>query len=243
MTRAARRVKRRAPLTRLGRVQRGLEHLYDLELAHDVEDFVVDVEEAREAVGDDAVARREVLLVREDADGVAVGLYVDADAVRSLGVATDADDVWSDERFDAACLVTEGVSHFVYLLFRAASDEDVTALELELQAEVDKYATGLLAGNGAGVVVAREHAQRRADLVARSRGLRRRLFDEAQLLDAAGTEEGDRYRVAIRLASRFAAHLEDTYVARGDLVELARALRRFYRLGGQAKIRASGRGV
>lgn len=222
-------------------MQRGLESLYDVALAHDVEDFVVDAEEAREAVGEDAVARREVLLVREDSDGVAVGLYVDADAVRAMR--TGQGDVWSDERFDAACLVTEGVSHFVYLLFRAASEGDVSALELELQAEVDKYATGLLAGNGAGVVLARERAQRRSDLVARSRALRRRLFDEAQLLDGAGTEEGDRYRAAIRLASRFARHLEETYVAHGDLVALSRALRRFYRLGGQAKIAASGRGL
>lgn len=231
-------------------MQRGLESLYDVALAHDVEDFIVDAEEAREAVGDEAVARREVLLVREDSDGFAVGLYVDADAVRAMRAGQG--DVWSDERFDAACLVTEGVSHFVYLLFRAASAGDVSALELELQAEVDKYATGLLAtddtgallaGNGAGVVRARERAQRRRDLVARSRALRRRLFDEAQLLDGPGTEEGDRYRAAIRLASRFARHLEETYVERGDLVALSRALRRFYRLGGQAKITASGRGI
>jgi hypothetical protein len=223
----------------LRHIQFELERLYDVSLSHAVEDFVVDEAEARDALGPTAVARGEVLLVREDADGVAVGLYVDADSVRSLD--TGRGDAWSDERFGAACLATEGVSHFVYLLFRAERDGDVSALELELQAEVDKYATGLLAGFGAGLIASRERAP--AALLARSRALRRRLFDEAELLDPPGTEEGDRYRAALSLASRFVAHLEQTYVVRGDLPALANALRRYYRLGGQAKMRASGRGL
>ena len=220
-------------------IQRELERLYDVSLPHAVEDFVVDASEARDALGEHAVARGEVLLVREDADGVAVGLYVDAESVRTL--ARRRGDAWTDERFPAACLATEGVSHFVYLLFRAERDGDVSALELELQAEVDKYATGLLAGLGVGVIAARDRSP--DALMARSRSLRRRLFDDAELLDPPGTEEGDRYRAALTLASRFVAHLERTYVARGDLPALANALRRYYRLRGEAKIHASGRGL
>ncbi len=199
----------------------------------------MDEAEARDALGPTAVTRGEVLLVREDADGVAVGLYVDAACVRALAV--QRGDAWTDERFAAACLATEGVSHFVYLLFRAQQDGDVSALELELQAEVDKYATGLLSGFGTGLIASRERAS--AALVARSRALRRRLFEEAELLDPPGTEEGDRYRAALALASRFVAHLERTYVVRGDLPALANALRRYYRLSGQAKMLASGRGL
>jgi hypothetical protein len=220
-------------------IQHGLERLYDVSLEHAVEDFVVDEAEALDALGPTAIARGEVLLVREDADGVAVGLYVDAESVRALSAKRG--DAWSDERFSAACLATEGVSHFVYLLFRTAREGDVSALELELQAEVDKYATGLLSGFGVGVIAARHRSP--AALVARSRSLRRRLFEHADLLDPPDTEEGDRYRAALSLASQFVAHLEQTYVARGDLLALTHALRRYYRLGGQAKMAASGRGL
>ncbi|NOS99039.1 MAG: hypothetical protein HOP29_00235 [Phycisphaerales bacterium] len=86
-------------------MQRALELLYDVELGHDVEDFVVDANEAREAAGEDAVARREVLLVREDSDGVAVGLYVDAEAVRALGAGKG--DAWTLERLGSAGVGSE----------------------------------------------------------------------------------------------------------------------------------------
>ena len=46
----------------------------------------------------------------------------------------------------------EGVSHFVYVAWNAGHDKPVTLLELELQAEVDKYVLGawLLREQGAG---------------------------------------------------------------------------------------------
>lgn len=209
----------------LSRIQKSLQDLYDVELDEDVDDFVCDEDTARDACGDE-VERREVLLVQEDPDGVAVGLYVDQKAIDAL---KHAEDAWLDgKNFDAACLATEGVSHFVYLMFRAKNDEEVTQLELELQAEVDKYATALLAGNGVGAIAAR------------SRELRRRLFDEIDYLDDASTESGDRYRLATRLAARYALHLEETYVARGDFASLSRALRRFYRMSRQEKLAALG---
>ena len=208
---------------KLREIQRRLERLYDLDLDESVEDFVCDEEAAREAVGD-MVSRREVLLVAEEPDGIAVGLYVDEDALLRLHGARDA---WMDDRrFDAACLATEGVSHFVYLMFRARGDHQVSQLELELQAEVDKYATGLLAGNGARLIQER------------SRSLRRRLFAEAELLDELDAEEVERYQTALRVAARYTARLEERYVAAGDLRGLARELRRFYRLGASDKLSA-----
>jgi hypothetical protein len=213
----------------LKEIQRALVELYDLPLDASVDDFVCDEEMAREAIGD-GVDRREVLLVAEEPDGYAVGLYVDDAALATLREMAGRD-AWLEgdgNRFAAACLATEGVSHFVYLMFRARSDTPVTQLELELQAEVDKYATGLLAGNGVGLIASR------------SRALRQRLFADARYLDEAGAEEGDRYRLATRLAARYAASLESRHIERGDLEAFARELRRFYRLGPREKIEQSG---
>jgi hypothetical protein len=202
----------------LARLQRRITELYDLELAVDVEDFLCDEETARSLGGEDATRRGEVLFVVEEEDGARVALFVDARDRR---------------RFSGWCRAAEGVSHFVYVAFRADHALEVSELELELQAEIDKWALGLfgsggaaLAGRGAGLVALRD----------RSRRLRARLFARAAYLDEEGTERGDRYRDAVRFASRYAQALETEHVARGRMDELSRELRRFYRLGLREKL-------
>lgn len=211
----------------LERIQQALSELYDLELESSVEDFVCDEGTVQATVGAEA-GRGEVLLVAEDADGISVGLYVQPSALDSLAM-VDEESWFEEDRFEAACLATEGVSHFVYLMFRAERSTSVSQLELELQAEVDKYATGLLAGNGVGAIRAR------------SRSIRRRLFHDVEYIDGAHTEAGQRYRTASRVASRYVQRLEERHLGRGDLGDLEglRAeLRRFYRLGLREKLEA-----
>ena len=229
----------------LDRIQEMLADLYDLPVDRPVGAFLCDAEVVEQSV-EGAVARGEVLLVAEEPDGLAVGLYVCPDAVARLTAArapapsgSDGAGTWSagdaflaDDAADfaAACLATEGVSHFVYLTFRADNDDSVTQLELELQAEVDKYATGLLAGQGMGAIRAR------------SRALRERLFEGVRFIDAADTEVGERYRTAHRWAARYAASLEARHLdGEGDLDALGRELRRFYRMGMRGKLEAATR--
>lgn len=203
----------------LARIQALLSELYDVEIGVSVDDFVCDESVARAAVGD-AVVRREVLVVVEQPEDVAVGLYVDPEVVRTLercwGSAGDA-------ALDAFRLAAEGVSHFVYLMFRAGNDQPVSELELELQAEIDTYAAALFSGKGRSAL-------------RRSRSLRRRLFTGTHFLDGAATERGERYRLAHRLAARYAERLERRYLERGHLGGLSSELRRFYRLGARQKI-------
>ncbi len=195
----------------LRRLQRELEALYDLPLGPDVEQFVCGEDEARALAGDAITARHEALIVVEGEEDVSVGLYVSA-ALQSLPA-----------RFEAACALAEGVSHFVYVAFRSLRGRAVSELELELQAEVDKYALALV----------RDPAPR---LSSRSRRLRRRLFEGPAYLDPEGSERGERYRRASRVASAYARYLERRFVDAGDLGALARELRRFYRLGEDEKL-------
>lgn len=200
----------------LARIQRVLSELYDLRPAADVEQFVCGPELLRAAVGEGEAHRGEVLLVFQDEGGIHVGLYLDPAVLELLRE--------SDPDFRAVCLATEGVSHFLYLCFRADNDEQVSQLELELQAEVDKYAAGLLAGNGVGAIRAR------------SRALRERLFHGVRFLDPPESDEGQRYRLAHRAAARYAAALEARYVDHGRFAELWAELRRFYRMGVRQKL-------
>ncbi len=200
----------------LARIQKVLARLYDLEPEACVTSFLCGRELLDALERGDEAHRGELLLVLEDEEGVHVGLYLDPSVLERL----------ESERpdFHAVTLATEGVSHLMYLSFRVDNEETVTQLELELQAEVDKYAAGLLAGHGVGLI--RE----------RSRALRERLYDEARFIDDPDTAEGERYRVASRAAARYTARLEADYVAPGRLRELLVELRRFYRLGAREKL-------
>jgi hypothetical protein len=157
-------------------------------------------------------SERETLLVREAEDGVELALLLPA---RLLD---------QDDRHDADTLLQalEGVSHFVYLAERARVSLPTTRLELELQAEVDKFV--LLAIDGK-----RPSPQRKKRLLVR-------LFEHVSFLHDAGSEDGDRYRLANTLAARYVRRLE-RFPAQH---ELRAELRRFYRAGQTEKIRMAG---
>lgn len=196
----------------IGSVQRGLERVYRIETELEVEDFLID-ESARDAIG--VVRRpREQLLVAHDDDGMSMGLFVDSQALSSLQ--DDAPPSQTDDtRLGDFLLVVEGVSHFVFLAWCARGARMVSALELELQAEVDKYVTCLLAAG---------------DEVERSPALRRRLFEDFEYEHDLDDEERERYRVANANAHRYSASLEQRFVRPRRLAEMLVELRRFYRL-------------
>jgi hypothetical protein len=204
-------------------LQRELEAIYRVE-APRVEEFLVGSEAAR-AVGCPPRSPEE-LLVLEEEDGVALGLYL---APGVIAAAAGADPHHPRPRLtargalrDVAC-AAEGVSHFVYLATRAAAGRSVSLLELEVQAEVDKFALLLL------------HLWRRG-LRRMSAALRRRLFDRVRYHAWLGAEERQRYEEANRLGGGYARWLEGRFIEGADIEGLLRELRRTYRRGGDEKL-------
>lgn len=179
-------------------IQGALERVYRIDRRADVGEFL--------AEGD-----REMLLVREAEDG-AVEMRLCLPAIVE-GCAT----------LDAVCQVIEGVSHFVYVAERAAAGRAATQLELELQAEVDKW-----------VVLA---ASEIALSVERSAELRERLYERVSFTHDETSEAGERYRVANDAANRFVRKLERAYVSLARFGELRDELRRFHRAGQEEKLR------
>jgi len=216
---AARRPRtRRAQLASLSRVQRGLEALYRIETGLAVEDFVVDT-----AVRDDLAPTRrprEQLFVSHDDDEMSLGLFIDPSVLANLAT-HDPGDRLGEHNFGDFLLAVEGVSHFIYAVCCARADRPVTQLELELQAEVDKYITCLL-------VIEPESST--------SSALRRRLYADCAYEDDLDHDEHERYRHANDSAHRYAVHLEQSFVARRRIPEMLHALRRFYRLGLAGKL-------
>lgn len=228
----------------LQRIADELSALYDTPRLLDVAAFLCDEATMRHAVGPE-VDRGEVLAVLEE-DGVSfVGLYVAAEVLDALaeegtGESSRVGGVSDPRSFRTWQLAVEGVSHLVYLCFRADREQSVSALELELQAEVDKWALGLLRPRMEAHPLAGWGAPR----LAQSRSLRRRLFADARFLDEPGTEAGDRYRTANRIAAGFVEGLEARHLrldaARGERA-LVGELRRFYRDGGADKLAVAAR--
>lgn len=172
------------------RVQRALERLYRIEPLDDVAPFIAPA----------ARGEREALFVREDSSGLRLELRLP-----------------EANGLDGVCQVIEGVSHFVCVAERARRDGQTTELELELQAEVDKWVV-LVASLGAG-----ESARVRAA-----------LFERATFADDARSERGERYRVASSSAHRFVRAVEGKL---GDVEGARAALRRFFWSSQEEKLR------
>ncbi len=207
----------------LSYLQSELEAIYGVE-APRVHDFLVGRDGARRA-GRSPRAPEELLVVEEEG-GLRLGLFLD-DAV--MAAAAGADPHHPRPRLTAraslaplAC-AAEGVSHFVYLATRAAAGRAVSLLELEVQAEVDKFALLLL------------HLWRRG-LRRMSPALRRRLFERVRYHAHLGADELARYREANRLGSGYARWLEGRFVEDADIDGLLRELRATYRLGAGEKL-------
>ncbi len=204
----------------LKRLQLGLERLYRIDTRLEIRDFILDAEARRHF----APRRRprEQLLLSEARGELEVGLFVDPAALDNLS-RHDPVERLHDGNFGDFLLAIEGVSHFVYLVWRASADRPVSALELELQAEIDKYVTCLL------TVVD-------SDAARATTRLRRRLFEEFTFHDDLNSCERQRYLAANENARRYSASLERRYVDRQRIAEMLGELRHFYRMSLAAKL-------
>ena len=192
----------------LARLQLGLEALYRVETRLPIDAFVID-DEARERFNP-ARTPREQLLLREGDGELGMALFVDATALANLERHDPAARL-DDHNFSDFCLAVEGVSHFVYVALAAACQRSVSQLELELQAEVDKFVCCLLMTDVAS-------------------DLRGRLFGDVRYAADLDAAESERYRTANRQADRYAAALERRFVIRADTGALLAEVRRFYRM-------------
>ena len=211
--------RHRGRLSILTRLQLGLEALYRVDTRLDVEAFVIDERQRQES----GVARapREQLLVSESGDELSMALFVDAKAIETLERHDPASGLHG-ENFADFCIALEGVSHFVYLALCAAGERRVSALELELQAEVDKYLLVLLG-------TWREGGAPPSDL-------RERLFRRVRFHDDLAPDERERYETANSAACEYAASLEERFVRRRAVDEMLGEMRRFYRMDCATKL-------
>jgi hypothetical protein len=191
------------------RIQQHLEAIYGIRCQLRVTECLLDEQQARALGG--TMRAREELLVREDDGEMEVGLFLAPELLHQV------------EDLGSFCEAAEGVSHFLYLHRAASLDRQVSLLELEAQAEVDKFAICTLG------------AWNEPSLGKRVSGLFSRLFDGVALRAQLTEAETWRYREANRLARAYCRRLLPILAAR-RLDRLLGELRYAYRLGAEAKL-------
>ncbi len=208
---------------KLKRIQRHLQRIYEVDVPHNVEDFVITDRALLEALGDDTRNADEKLLVVQDGDDVELALYLDPEVMSRL---REDDPTLRLHHGNIAdfCTALEGVSHFLYLTWNAEYERGVSLLELEMQAEVDKYVSmALLFGSqGDGKVPSQLYTW---------------LFDNPVFDDSLDEDSLKRYRDANYYASRYCSKIESHYFRERRAGNLMNELRRFYRLPQHHKIK------
>jgi len=208
----------------LSLIQENLQSIYELEIGHNIHDYLITNRElARVLDKNSSGEAREKLLVYEDEEGLNLSLYLDQEIV-DLFRDGHYHEQLDRQKLEEFCLALEGISHFLYLIWNASHDRSVTLLEMELQAEVDKF-----------ILLSRYFRERSLTPVPGQ--LRRVLFKSAAYHDWLDQEERRRYRDATHYAQKYCRSLERRYFGERGEDSLLNELRRFYRLNQRDKLK------
>lgn len=164
---------------------------------------------------------QETLIIESTDNELCVGLYLDPRIIRQLLYDNPKRQIHQGN-FEASCLAIEGISHLLCILWKAQRGERVTQLELELQAEIDKY-----------VLLAqwlREQGQQSSALLTQ-------LFEHYNLAGGTTSHNAQRYHRANHLAQRYCTALEAQHLVPNRIQPLHRRLRAFYRQSHWQKLR------
>ena len=200
----------------IDRLQQHLSDIYQVGRVHDVRDYLITDPRLAQCLGAGSMLAdtSETLLLSQDEEGLALSLFLDGELLSRLESADPLSRLRT-ELLDDLWKVLEGLSHFNCVVWRASQDRSVSLLELELQAEIDKFVgTTLLA-----------LSQGRTEMLEHLHGW---LFDKVSFHAGLDAAQLARYRAANDYAARFCHALRSRLVEDGNAV--LGELRRFFRL-------------
>lgn len=210
----------------LATLQDHLSCLYEAPIEQRVADYLVTDARVAQALedSDHDHGNCERLLIREGDDALDISLYIDIRILANLSARNPYTRL-DDRNLNEFLIALEGVSHFHYLVWNAIHARQVTQLELELQAEVDKYVTATL-------------LLRRQGVIDDSEEFHERFFTAVNYTADSASTTGQRYREANHYAGKYCRALNRRYPAQHEQPMFINELRRFYRFSQNQKIRS-----
>lgn len=210
----------------LGRLQTIIERLHGSHIGLDVRSYLIGDQVRREIPGAHE-GLVEQLFVREEGESMELALYLDAQVVAQLAGDDPLIHLHSGN-LEPCCIALEGISHFVFVAWRASAGRSVSALELEIQAEVDKFAAAWLLLQDQGSPLANS-----------AKPLLHLMFQAFELREAVPDSEVERYQIASRVAQRFCSLLASRFGSDHSGSRIERAVQRFARQDIAEKLRAA----
>jgi len=205
-------------------IQERLQGLYELEMDHCISDYLVTRRDMLSRQCQRAIKSRETLLVCQEEDDLRLSVFLEDGVLDNLKM-TGSDIDLHHGNIQDYCLALEGTSHFVYLIWNAMFERCVTRMEMELQAEIDKF-----------ILLSRHTSQ--SQIQEYPGQLRRLLFETVSYQVGLSDQEVQRYRDANFYAEKYCWFLESRNFLKAGLEQgLLREVRRFYRLNLEDKIR------
>ena len=168
------------------KLQATLETIYRIDSTPRVGSYLINQNQAKQL---DITHQREVLIIQEDIEYTNLGLFLSNDLI--LGASRFLTEGFWDA-LDSFCATLEGISHFVYFTHSGQQTKPVSRIELEVQAEIDKFIF-LKAALGIS-----------EDLISH-------LFDSFSLREDLDESSKERYLFANRIARRYAKWVESCF--------------------------------
>ncbi len=209
----------------LSYIQQQLQAIYEIDTEHAVHDFLITDKKLADFISCQKNPRDndERLLIAEYESGIDLSLYISADVMHHLDDAHPLE-LLEKGKYSEFCLMLEGVSHFLYVVWNANHHRQVTMLEMELQAEIDKFIL---------MQALVDHEQEYDSI----RNLRNWLFENNAYDSELNSNELERYEQANYYAAKYCMALQQNYKLSGLNRELLNDLRRLYRMSQQEKMR------
>ena len=191
---------------------------------HSVNDFLItDKLLADHLSADNFINNDERLLISEYEDGMDLSLYISEEIYQYLDNSHPINLI-EQGKHSEFCLLLEGVSHFLYVVWNANHHKQVTLLEMELQAEIDKF------------IMLQSFIDHGKDSDSIN-NLRNWLFENHSYDSELSPNEIERYEQANYYAAKYCMALQQNYKLSRLNQDLLNDLRRLYRMSQQEKMR------
>ncbi len=207
----------------LEQVQNQLEIMYGIGLAERAEDYLIDKKEALKFLKTSTKIPKELFLVRQpEDDKVEIALFLDHKLIKNLDNNNPFVSL-NEKNLSDFCILIEGVSHFVYFLWKAYHKHHITQLEMELQAEIDKF------------LMLSFYLRAGQDPLQGSQ-LFEALFEDFKLFENLDPENKERYETASSLAMRYCHKLQSKLRDINQTEKILSEIREFYNFTQEQKI-------